>query len=196
MKLDTQILAALALLPLASAKCTSLSFINAFGGDGYTTTYNATMPVTPWRECKAAGNDTSCELDRSVGTGIGLVLHPDLRSPAGADDATRKHLFALVRESAGVAGAATNFNATIVVGIELIVIIANIMLSVWSIPKAALLFAPYISYAGLAAQPIVIAWGNHLAAGDPVLRQMLVACGNVASYTFNAWLPCEFYLRE
>ncbi|KXT17051.1 hypothetical protein AC579_4323 [Pseudocercospora musae] len=89
----------------------------------------------------------------------------------------------------GILADITGCNATIVVGISLLVILANAMLAVWSIPKSALLFAFFISYAGLAAQPIVIAWGNHLAAGDPVLRQMLVACGNVASYTFNAWLP-------
>ncbi|EME84980.1 uncharacterized protein MYCFIDRAFT_187776 [Pseudocercospora fijiensis CIRAD86] len=89
----------------------------------------------------------------------------------------------------GILADTTGYNATIIVAISLLVMAANAMLAVWSIPKSALLFAFFISYAGLAAQPIVIAWGNHLAAGDPVLRQMLVACGNVASYTFNAWLP-------
>lgn len=40
--------------------------------------------------------------------------------------------------------------------IETIVLISNILLSIWYIPKGALLFANYLAYAGAAAQPIVI----------------------------------------
>ncbi|CAK1363354.1 Pantothenate transporter liz1 [Cercospora beticola] len=93
----------------------------------------------------------------------------------------------------GILADQTGYNATLVCLIQGLVVVSNGMLAAWcsghSLNKGSLLFAYYLSYAGLAAQPIVISWGNHLAASDPILRQMLVACGNVASYTFNAWLP-------
>ncbi|KAK4499155.1 hypothetical protein PRZ48_009667 [Zasmidium cellare] len=93
----------------------------------------------------------------------------------------------------GIAADQTGWNATLVVIVELLVILSNVLLAVWELPKGALLFAYYLSYAGMAAQPIVIAWGSHLAAADPTLRQMLVATGNVISYTFNAWLPLGIF---
>lgn len=37
-----------------------------------------------------------------------------------------------------------------------IMILSNILLSVWNIPKAALMFAYYISYAGSATTPVLI----------------------------------------
>ena len=37
-----------------------------------------------------------------------------------------------------------------------LIIISNIMLSIWSIPKAALMFAFYLSYAGSATTPVLI----------------------------------------
>jgi MFS transporter, ACS family, pantothenate transporter len=40
--------------------------------------------------------------------------------------------------------------------VSLIVIVANILLSIWNIPRAALLFAFFLSYVGAAAQPIII----------------------------------------
>ncbi|KAL9527002.1 MFS transporter [Sphaerulina musiva] len=93
----------------------------------------------------------------------------------------------------GILADQTGWNATLVVLLQGVVITSNSMLAAWcsghDLSKGSLLFAYYLSYVGLAAQPIVISWGNHLAASDPILRQMLVACGNVASYTWNAWLP-------
>ena len=37
-----------------------------------------------------------------------------------------------------------------------LVLLSNVLLSVWYIPKGAILFANYLSYVGSAAQPIVI----------------------------------------
>jgi len=71
-----------------------------------------------------------------------------------------------------------------------IVLLSNILLSVWYIPKGAILFANYLSYVGSAAQPIVIAWGNELNGHDPNLRQLLVATGNIFTYTFSSFIPC------
>ncbi|KAF9894841.1 hypothetical protein FE257_004462 [Aspergillus nanangensis] len=70
-----------------------------------------------------------------------------------------------------------------------IVIVANILLSVWNIPKAALLFAFFLSFVSAAAQPIVIAWGQEVTQGNGELRQLLVATGNIFTYTFSAWVP-------
>ena len=40
--------------------------------------------------------------------------------------------------------------------VQLLLMLANILLSVWYIPKGALLFAFYLSYISSAAQPIII----------------------------------------
>ncbi|KAK4609248.1 MFS transporter PfmaC [Fulvia fulva] len=93
----------------------------------------------------------------------------------------------------GVAADYTGHNAILIVAVELLVIAANIILSVWYVPNPVILFANYLLYVGFAAQPIVIAWGHHLAAADPNLRQLLVATGNVISYCFNAWLPLGLF---
>ncbi|KAL2839121.1 major facilitator superfamily domain-containing protein [Aspergillus pseudoustus] len=70
-----------------------------------------------------------------------------------------------------------------------IVIVANIMLSIWNIPRAALLFAFFLSYVSAAAQPLIIAWGQEATQHNVHLRQMLVATGNIFTYTFMAWVP-------
>lgn len=41
-------------------------------------------------------------------------------------------------------------------GLLVLMIVSNILLSVWNIPKSALLFAYYISYAGSATTPVLI----------------------------------------
>lgn len=43
-----------------------------------------------------------------------------------------------------------------IITIEMLMMISNIMLSVWHIPKGALFFAFYTSYVGGSAQPIII----------------------------------------
>jgi ACS family pantothenate transporter-like MFS transporter len=98
----------------------------------------------------------------------------------------------------------------LVISLQFLMILSNILLSVWTIPKSALLFAYYISYAGSAATPVLIvsrplsalvqkfvvanrhtqAWAVKLNAGDPNLRQLLVAVANVISYTWVLWVPC------
>lgn len=40
--------------------------------------------------------------------------------------------------------------------IQILMLISNIMLSIWNIPRAALFFAFYLSYAGAGSQAIVI----------------------------------------
>lgn len=56
----------------------------------------------------------------------------------------------------GIAADQTGYNATLIVTVEILVILSNVILAVWDLPKGALLFAYYSSYAGMAAQPIVI----------------------------------------
>ncbi|KAG4031712.1 hypothetical protein MFRU_008g00750 [Monilinia fructicola] len=70
-----------------------------------------------------------------------------------------------------------------------IMMVSNIMLSIWNIPKPALMAAYYLSYAGTATTPVLIAWGNQLNAADPNLRQLLVAVGNVFGYGWLLWVP-------
>ncbi|XMA11973.1 hypothetical protein WAI453_004764 [Rhynchosporium graminicola] len=67
--------------------------------------------------------------------------------------------------------------------------LSNILLSVWDLPKVALLFAYYISYAGAATTPVLIAWSNELNAGDPNRRQLIVATSNIVSYAWVLWVP-------
>jgi ACS family pantothenate transporter-like MFS transporter len=56
----------------------------------------------------------------------------------------------------GIAADRTGLNATLITIVQGLVLVSNILLSVWYLPKGALLFAYYLSYAGMAAQPIVI----------------------------------------
>ncbi|PIA93274.1 Pantothenate transporter FEN2 [Cercospora beticola] len=74
-----------------------------------------------------------------------------------------------------------------------VMILSNILLSVWNIPKAALMFAYYISYAGSATTPVLIAWASKLNAGDPNLRQLLVAVANFFSYAWVLWVPLVLF---
>lgn len=104
---------------------------------------------------------------------------------------------------------ATGHRLAMIIIIELLVMLSNVLLSVWYIPTRALLFAFYLSYVGAAGQPIIIvgpfhvyhfsvvvvfnsspkAWGQELNRGDPNLKQLLVATGNVFTYCFSTWLP-------
>lgn len=52
-----------------------------------------------------------------------------------------------------------------IIAVELLLILSNILLSVWDIPKGALLFAFYLSYISGAAQPIIIV-SKHLWLGS------------------------------
>ncbi|KPM37999.1 hypothetical protein AK830_g8553 [Neonectria ditissima] len=42
-------------------------------------------------------------------------------------------------------------------------------------------------------QLAVMSWGHHLNAADPNLRQLLVATGNVFTYSFSTWLPLVLF---
>lgn len=62
----------------------------------------------------------------------------------------------------GAIADATGYRLATLVVIQLLMILSNVLLSIWYIPKAALLFAFYLSFVGAAAQPIVIVSHIHL----------------------------------
>ncbi|KAI1077758.1 major facilitator superfamily domain-containing protein [Whalleya microplaca] len=95
--------------------------------------------------------------------------------------------------SFGIIADATGHRLATIIVVQLLVMLSNVLLSVWNIPTPALLFAFYLSYVGSAAQPIVIAWGHQLNRGDPNLRQLLVATGNIFTYCFSTWLPLALF---
>ncbi|KAF9876576.1 pantothenate [Colletotrichum karsti] len=93
----------------------------------------------------------------------------------------------------GIIADHTGQNYLMIVIVQAFMILSNILLSVWTIPKGALMFAYYLSYAGSAATPVLISWANRLNAGDPSLRQLLVASANVVSYAFVLWVPLVLF---
>ncbi|KAH6887546.1 major facilitator superfamily domain-containing protein [Thelonectria olida] len=94
--------------------------------------------------------------------------------------------------AAGVVDA-TGARLTMSVIVQLTVMVSNVLLAVWNIPDGAKMFAFFLSYAGSAAQPIIISWGQHLNAADPNLRQLLVATGNIFTYSFSTWMPLVLF---
>ena len=50
----------------------------------------------------------------------------------------------------------TGQNYLMVVIVQVLMILSNILLSVWYIPRGGLMFAYYLSYAGSAATPVLI----------------------------------------
>ncbi|KAH8651441.1 pantothenate transporter liz1 [Xylariales sp. PMI_506] len=81
----------------------------------------------------------------------------------------------------------------LITSLQFVMMLSNILLSIWTIPKGALMFAYYLSYAGSAATPVLIAWANKLNAGDPSLRMLLVAVANVVSYAWVLWVPLVLF---
>ncbi|VUC33067.1 unnamed protein product [Clonostachys rosea] len=88
---------------------------------------------------------------------------------------------------------ATGARFTVSIIIQLAVLVSNILLAVWYIPEGSKMFAYFLSYVGAAAQPIIISWGQHLTADDPILRQLLVATGNIFTYSFSTWMPLVLF---
>ncbi|KAK1654105.1 pantothenate transporter [Colletotrichum phormii] len=88
---------------------------------------------------------------------------------------------------------ATGSRVLTVVFVQALVLVLNIILSIWNVPKAALLAAFYLSYTGGAAQPIVISYGHEITQWNANLRQLLVATGNIFTYTFSAWMPVVLF---
>jgi ACS family pantothenate transporter-like MFS transporter len=80
-----------------------------------------------------------------------------------------------------------------IVVIQLLMMFSNVLLSVWDIPKSALMFAYYLSYCGSAATPILISWATQLNAPDASVRQLLVATANVVSYSWVLWVPLVLF---
>lgn len=56
----------------------------------------------------------------------------------------------------GIIADHTGQNYVMIVIVQAFMILSNILLSVWTIPKGALMFAYYLSYAGSAATPVLI----------------------------------------
>ncbi|KDN63282.1 putative pantothenate transporter liz1 [Colletotrichum sublineola] len=64
----------------------------------------------------------------------------------------------------GIIADHTGQNYLMIVIVQALMMLSNILLSVWYIPKGALMFAYYLSYAGSAATPVLIfktAFGGH-----------------------------------
>lgn len=78
----------------------------------------------------------------------------------------------------GILADQTGWNATLVVLLQGIVITSNSMLAAWcsghDLSKGSLLFAYYLSYVGLAAQPIVIVSTIHVPPGS-VTRLVIIS---------------------
>ena len=61
----------------------------------------------------------------------------------------------------------------LIISLQFLMILSNILLSVWMIPKSALLFAYYISYAGSAATPVLIVSRASLTRDSCCLRLLM-----------------------
>ena len=86
-----------------------------------------------------------------------------------------------------------NQRVHLITGLCVLMMVSNILLSIWNIPKPALMFAFYLSYTGSATTPVLIAWGHNLNAGDPNTRQLLVATANIVSYAWVLWVPLVLF---
>lgn len=79
----------------------------------------------------------------------------------------------------GILADQTGWNATLVVLLQGIVITSNSMLAAWcsghDLSKGSLLFAYYLSYVGLAAQPIVIVSTYIHVPPGPVIRIVIIS---------------------
>ncbi|KAF9697513.1 hypothetical protein EKO04_004277 [Ascochyta lentis] len=95
--------------------------------------------------------------------------------------------------SCGIIADRTGENYWMIVAIQMLMIFSNILLTVWHIPKSALMFAYYLSYCGSAATPILISWATRLNAADASVRQLLVATANVVSYAWVLWVPLVLF---
>ncbi|KAI8960391.1 hypothetical protein F5Y11DRAFT_330081 [Daldinia sp. FL1419] len=122
MKTWTSALSAAALLlPFAAADCDKFEFKGKYGGDGFTTTSNQSMPISGFVNCTEEIAHASNSGGSRNGTcdfhhySMGLVVHPEIRFIHFDDEETREHIFELVRESMNpTASILTDFNATIV----------------------------------------------------------------------------------
>ncbi|TVY83996.1 Pantothenate transporter liz1 [Lachnellula suecica] len=93
----------------------------------------------------------------------------------------------------GILADRTEQRLLLITSLLVLMMVSNILLSIWTLPKPALMFAFYLSYAGSATTPVLIAWGNNLNAGNPNLRQLLVATANIVSYAWTLWVPLVLF---
>jgi ACS family pantothenate transporter-like MFS transporter len=99
----------------------------------------------------------------------------------------------VVTVTCGIIADHTGQKYWMIVVIQLLMMFSNVLLSVWNIPKSALMFAYYLSYCGSAATPILISWATQLNASDASVRQLLVATANVVSYSWVLWVPLVLF---
>jgi ACS family pantothenate transporter-like MFS transporter len=99
----------------------------------------------------------------------------------------------VVTVTCGIIADHTGQKYWMIVVIQLLMMFSNVLLSVWDIPKSALMFAYYLSYCGSAATPILISWATQLNASDASVRQLLVATANVVSYSWVLWVPLVLF---
>jgi ACS family pantothenate transporter-like MFS transporter len=99
----------------------------------------------------------------------------------------------VVTVTCGIIADHTGQKYWMIVVIQLLMMFSNVLLSVWDIPKSALMFAYYLSYCGSAATPILISWATQLNAPDASVRQLLVATANVVSYSWVLWVPLVLF---
>jgi ACS family pantothenate transporter-like MFS transporter len=99
----------------------------------------------------------------------------------------------VVTVTCGIIADHTGQKYWMIVVIQLLMMFSNVLLSVWDIPKSALMFSYYLSYCGSAATPILISWATQLNASDASVRQLLVATANVVSYSWVLWVPLVLF---
>jgi ACS family pantothenate transporter-like MFS transporter len=99
----------------------------------------------------------------------------------------------VVTVTCGIIADHTRQKYWMIVVIQLLMMFSNVLLSVWDIPKSALMFSYYLSYCGSAATPILISWATQLNASDASVRQLLVATANVVSYSWVLWVPLVLF---
>ncbi|KAL4964469.1 major facilitator superfamily domain-containing protein [Aspergillus stella-maris] len=93
----------------------------------------------------------------------------------------------------GILADATGKYYALITGLQLAMILSNILLAIWHIRRGGLMFAYYLSYAGSAATPVLISWATRMNAHDGNLRQLLVATANVVSYAWVLWVPLVLF---
>ena len=62
----------------------------------------------------------------------------------------------------GTVADATGWRPEVAIFVSILVIVSNILLSIWHIGKGGLFFAFFLSYVSAAAQPVIIVRGNLL----------------------------------
>ncbi|KAK9471183.1 major facilitator superfamily domain-containing protein [Dipodascopsis tothii] len=81
----------------------------------------------------------------------------------------------------------------IAIGCSAFGLLGAILLSIWNLPEAVIMFANIIPNAGAAGQPLTVAWMHENFQNNTELRSMIVGFGNVINYAMTAWLPLVLF---